>query len=61
MLLILILNIFNGKKSSKFVIMVKNKIIDLIYNLGPHVKKIVFIIIWIMVGLNILSNPKNYI
>ncbi len=29
MLLILILNIFNGQKSSKFVIMVENRIIHL--------------------------------
>jgi hypothetical protein len=44
MLLISILNVLNGQKSSKFDVMVKNKIIH-DYNIGPHAKIIVFIII----------------
>jgi len=38
MSLILIMNILNGQKSSKFVIMVKKKNYTFDYNLGPHAK-----------------------
>jgi hypothetical protein len=31
----------------------KNKNYTFDYNVGPHAKKIIFIIIWVMFGLNI--------
>ncbi len=44
-LLILILNVLNGSKGSKFVIMVKNKRCKFDYNLGLHAKNYNFKII----------------
>jgi hypothetical protein len=38
MLLIVILNVFNGQKISKFIIILK-KIYTFDYNLSPHAKK----------------------
>jgi hypothetical protein len=40
--MILNLNVFNGQKSSKFAIMVKNNNYTFDDNLGPHAKKYSF-------------------
>jgi hypothetical protein len=53
MLLILIFNVFNGSKGSKFVIMVKNKCVHLTTVLVLMQKMIILFIIWVMFGFNI--------